>query len=171
MSECKPMLISGIIVFLTAAIIMAIGFFLLYFLYMRQIKCISNTISQTTLRLFNMLSKALIIHIVFISTFLTLPLITFVLIYDTGNNYGSLPSQIMLFPVQFHSFSECFCLLIIVKPYKEFLICLYNKCYNKLKGVNNSIGCETLQVVYVNPHNRQLAKRTSDLSIKFNFNK
>ena len=156
MSECKPMLISGIIVFITVSIIMVIGFFLLYFLYMRQIKRISNRISENTLKLFNMLSKALIIHMVFISTCLTLPLITFVLMYDTGNNYGSLPSQIMLFPVQFHSFSECFCLLIIVKPYKEYLICLYKKCYNKLRGVDNSatIGCETLKVVYVNPYNR-----------------
>lgn len=132
-SQCRQILNTGVVSIISLIAFMFVGFVVLYSLYLRQLKRIKTQITEKTLNLFIMLTRALTIQLVFIGVMILAPLFMLALMFDTGDGYGSFYAQLAVFPTMWYTSVESLCLLCIVKPYRETTLALLGKCYTLLR--------------------------------------
>jgi hypothetical protein len=123
--ECKYLILAGAISFIFALTFFTVFIPTLFYFYYRQLFRIQNQVSETTLKLFQMLTRTLFFQNFYAFILFIIPLIFMFSLFFTHNLWGSFYGQFGLFPMSLHSFCETFTLLYMVRPYREYIYELY----------------------------------------------
>lgn len=148
--QCHILILSGIIIYASLTVIFIIAIPALLYNYIKEIKLVTSKhrLSSNTINIFNMLTKVILIQLGMVFGSLVIPFIFGEIMFFTHDRNGSLYAQFIFFPVGTHTVLECLSLVILIKPYRRFVMKIL-KCIFHLKKFPSEVNTMTAYNVTV----------------------